>query len=75
MVRQEGEKFLVLFNGRGCRVSPRFRFFVFDVNQGMKRQDGFKIFCIAQGMERLSLHLLQAVRNIVCALEVGCGDV
>ena len=38
-----------------------------------KRQDGFKIFCMAPEMERLSLHLLQAVRNLVYALEVGCG--
>ena len=37
-----------------------------------KRRDGFKIFCMAPGMEKLSLHLPQAVRNIVCALEVGC---
>ena len=43
--------------------------------KGTKRQDGFKIFCVAPGMERLSLDLLQAVRNLVCALEVGCGVV
>ena len=41
--------------------------------KGTKRQDVFKVFCIAPGMEKLSLHLPQAVRNIVCALEVGCG--
>ena len=40
--------------------------------KGTKRQDGFKIFRMAPGMERLSLHLLQIVRNIICALEVGC---
>ena len=34
MVRWEGGKFLVLFKGGGCRVSPRFHLFVFDVNQG-----------------------------------------
>ena len=34
--------------------------------QGTKRQDGFKIFCVALGVERLSLHLPQAVRNIMC---------
>ena len=40
--------------------------------KGTKRQDGFKIFRMAPGMERLSLHLLRIVRNIICALEVGC---
>ena len=40
-----------------------------------KRQDGFTNFCIALGMERLSLHLPQAVRNIVCTSEVECGGV
>ena len=36
MVRWESGKFLVLFKGGGCRVSPRFHLFVFDVNQGNK---------------------------------------
>ena len=40
--------------------------------KGRKRQDGFKIFRMAPGMERLSLHLLRIIRNIICALEVGC---
>ena len=31
-----------------------------------KRWDGFKIFCISLGVERLSLDLPQAVRNIMC---------
>ena len=34
VVRWEGGRFLVLFKGGGCRVSPRFHFFVSDVNQG-----------------------------------------
>ena len=60
---------MFLFKGGGCRVSPRFCLFIFDI-KGMKRQDGFKIFCMAPGMERLSLHLLQVIRNKICALEV-----
>ena len=32
----EGWRFLVLFKGGGCRVSPKFHLFVFDVNQGNK---------------------------------------
>ena len=32
--KSEGEGFLVLFKGGGCRASPRFRLFVSDVNQG-----------------------------------------
>ena len=65
-----------LFKGRGCRVSPRFYLFFLMLIKERKRRDGFKIFCMAPGMEKLSLHLPQAVRNIVCALEVGrrvCG--
>ena len=34
VVRWEGGRFLVLFKGGGCRVSPRFHLFVSDVNQG-----------------------------------------
>ena len=36
MVRWEGGSFLVLFKGGGCRVSPGFYLFVFDVNQRKK---------------------------------------
>ena len=35
-------------------------------------QDEFKIFGVVPGIERLSLHLLRAFRNIDCALEVWC---
>ena len=35
-------------------------------------QDEFKIFGVVPGIERLSLHLLRAIRNIDCALEVWC---
>ena len=35
VVRWQGGRFLVLFEGGGQRVSPRFYFFVFDVNQGV----------------------------------------
>ena len=35
VVRWQGGRFLVLFEGGGHRVSPRFYFFVFDVNQGV----------------------------------------
>ena len=34
MVRWEGGRFLVLFKGGGCRVSPRFNLSVSDVDQG-----------------------------------------
>ena len=33
IVRWHGERFLVLFEGGGRRVSPRFHLFVSDVNQ------------------------------------------
>ena len=33
VVRWKGGRFLVLFKGGGCRVSPRFHLFVSDVNQ------------------------------------------
>ena len=37
MVRWEDGRCLVLFKGGGgCRLSPRFLLFVFDVNQGKK---------------------------------------
>ena len=36
VVRGGGGTFLVLFEGREHRVSPRFYLFVFDVNQGNK---------------------------------------
>ena len=32
-MRREGERFLVLFKGRGRGVSPRFHLFISDVNQ------------------------------------------
>ena len=34
VVRWEGRRFLVLFKGEECRMSPRFDLFVSDVNQG-----------------------------------------
>ena len=34
MVKCKGGRFLVLFKGGDCRVSPRFHLFVSDVNQG-----------------------------------------
>ena len=71
-MRWEGGDFQVLFKGEGCRVSPRFYLFVFDINQGNKEAGCIK-FCMALGMERLSLQLLQAVRNIVYPFKVGCG--
>ena len=37
VLRWECEKFLVLFKGGECRVSPKFHLFVFDVNQGNKK--------------------------------------
>ena len=73
MVRWEDGRCLVLFKGGGgCRLSPRFLLLFLMLIKGRKRQDGFKIFRMAPGMERLSLHLLRIVRNIICALEVGC---
>ena len=34
VVRSEGGRFLVLFKGGECRVTPRFYLFVSDLNQG-----------------------------------------
>ena len=73
MVRWEGRRFLVLLKGGGCRVSPRFHLLFLILIKGTKRPDGFKLFCMAPRMERLLLHLPQAFRNKVYALEVGCG--
>ena len=36
VVRQQGGRFLVLFKGGGCRVSPRSHLFVSDINQRNK---------------------------------------
>ena len=36
-VRWQGGRFLVLFRGRGRRMSPRFHLFVSDVNQQNER--------------------------------------
>ena len=36
VARSEGRRFLVLFKGGEHSVSPRFYFFVSDVNQGKK---------------------------------------
>ena len=47
----------------------------FDVNQGNEEAGWVYEFLLRLGMERLSLHLLLAVKNIVCASEVGCGSV
>ena len=69
-MRWKGGRFLVLFKGGGCRVS----LFLMLI-RGTKRQDGFKIICMAPRIERLSLYLQQAVKNIACAFEGGCGDV
>ena len=74
-MRWKSGGFLVLFKGEGCSVSPRFYLFVFDINQGNKRQDGFKKFCVALGMERIFLHILQVVRNMVYPFEEGSGGV
>ena len=35
-MRWEGGRFLVLLKGRGCRASPIFYLFVFDINQENK---------------------------------------
>ena len=43
VMKWEGERFLVLFQGGEQRVSPRFYLFVSDVNQG-NEGDGLKIF-------------------------------
>ena len=62
--------------GWGMQSESKILSFLFLILiKGTKRQDGFKIFCVAPEMERLSLDLPQAVRNLVCALEVGCGVV
>ena len=42
VVKWQG-RFLVLFKSGGCRVSPRFHLFVFDVDQQWKEEGGFKI--------------------------------
>ena len=74
-MRWESETFLVLFKGGRCRESPRCHLFVFVVNQGNEEAGWVYEFLLRLGMERLSLHLLLAVKNIVCASEVGCGGV
>ena len=43
VVRWEGGRFLVLFNGRGCKVSPRFHLFV-SVSQGKELADWIQDF-------------------------------
>ena len=37
VVRSEGGRFLVLFKGGECRVTPRFYLFVSDLNQGKEK--------------------------------------
>ena len=76
MVRWEGGSFLVLFKGGECRVQ-NFIFLFLMLIKGTKRQDVFKIICMAPGIERLSLCLQQTVKNIVCALvgKFKCGKV
>ena len=49
MVRWEGRSFLVLFKGGGCRVSPRFHLFVFDINQGNKEAEWVQTFLHGPG--------------------------
>ena len=43
------------------------------LSKGMKMQGGFKIFFRRPKVERLSLDLSWAVKNVECALRVGCG--
>ena len=65
MVTWEGGRFLVSFKGRVAEQVKDFIFLFLMLIKGMKRHDGFKIFCMARGTERLSLHLPQAVRRVV----------
>ena len=59
------------FKGGGHKTSSRFHLFVSDVNLGNKGGGmGSRFSCVATGMERLSLDLLQAVKNIA-----RCGSV
>ena len=68
VVRWQGGTFLVLFKTGEHRVSPRFYLFVSDV-KGMKGMGG-RFSCVPAGMERYSLDLPRAVKNIV-----GCESV
>ena len=40
MVKWQGGRFLVLFKIGGCKVSPRFHLFVFDVDQQRNKGAG-----------------------------------
>ena len=60
---------MVLFKGGGRRVSPRSHLFVSDVSQ-VRGGMGSRFSYVATAMERLSLDLVQAVKNIV-----GCWSV
>ena len=64
-MRQKGGSYLVLFKGGGHKMSPRFHLFVYDVSQGNEGVGCSRFSCMATGMERLSLDLLRAVKNIV----------
>ena len=49
--------FQVLFKDGGCRVSPRFHLFVFNINQGKEEVGVSSRFpCVTSEMERFSLH-------------------
>lgn len=64
-MRWEVGRFLVLIKDGGRRVSPSFYLFV-SVNQGNTRDGmGSRFSCVSVEMERLSLDLSVAVKNIV----------
>ena len=71
MVRQKGVRYRGLFKGGVYKMSPRFHHFVYDVNKRAKVWDiGSRFSSMVAGMERLSLDLSRAVKNIV-----RCGSV
>ena len=72
MVGLEVGRFLVLFKGGGCRVSPRFYLFVSNNNQENNGVGWVRDFLVwLQGWED-SLDLAEAVKNLVGYVEV-CG--
>ena len=58
----------------GCRVSARFYLLVFDVNQGNKEAGWDQDFFYGS-RDGMTLLISSAIKNIECALEVGCAGV
>ena len=71
VVRWQDGRFLVLFKDGGPRVSPRFHLFLSNFNQPNKGAGYVQdILVWPQVLERFSLDLTQAVKNVA-----ECGGV